>query len=298
MGTTYMIKISQASLNQKELTELKLKVEQLLLEINNQMSTWDPQSFISRFNQSSELSWWEMPDKFQKVFYAAYEVYQKSEGAFDPTVMPLVNFWGFGPDKTKKTDSPLLLMSFVGMDKLDFKENRLRKKQAQVALDFSAIAKGFGVDEVADLLINNNLNNFFVEIGGEVVVRGQNEKRGWRVGIEDPLLAEKLIILEIGDNAVATSGDYRNFRQENGKRFSHTIDPKKGAPVEHSLASVSVVHKSCMMADALATAIMVMGKEKGLAWLEKMDDAEGLFYSHEKNDLSSVQTTGFQKYRK
>jgi thiamine biosynthesis lipoprotein len=253
---------------------LKEDIDRRLHAFNLELSTYIDDSDISRFNRLEKGKVFELGQHFFTAYSGAVEIEKASLGAFDPTVMPLVNLWGFGPEGPKKAPGKNELdsvMKYVGMDKLVFKpeQKTLVKKDTAVELDFSASAKGLGVDRVADLLESYNVDDYLVEIGGEMRVAGDKGKAGpWVVAIEAPSsgekrIAQKLLVLERA-YALATSGSYRNFYQQEGKMYQHTLNPATGSPVESNLVSVSVLDldKSCMMADAWATALMVMGTEK------------------------------------
>jgi len=254
--------------------DLDARIASALAEVNAQMSTYDESSTLSRFNRDEDTDWFPVEPALVKVISAAQIISRQSGGAFDVTVGPLVNLWGFGPDAVgAQAPSPEALTearSRVGYRFLEVRDDPpALRKSMPVYVDLSAIAKGFGVDQVAVLLDGLGCADFLVDVGGEVRARGQNPSgRPWRVGVEvpDPDSAggvQRVLLLD--NRAVATSGDYRNFRDLDGRRFSHTIDPRTGAPVSHALASVSVVHDSAMWADGYATAIDVLGPEAGLA---------------------------------
>jgi len=308
MGTTYMVKVTHTKLNANELAEIKNKVEEALIEVNRQMSPYDPQSEISKFNSSKDTTSFRVSLQFVRVVQTALEVYRASEGAFDITVAPLVDLWGFGskgitkeiPSETE-IDSALKNVGSMNLQVID--HVHIKKKIPDLHLDLSAIAKGYGVDVAANILEASGLSNYMVEIGGEVVARGLNAKKeAWKIGIDKPkynlLPGQELQgILALHDVAVATSGDYRNFFEIAGKKYSHTIDPKTGRPVIHNLASTTIIAQQCMYADALATAVMVMGKEKGIKWIENMPGVEALLIiRHDGDRFESLSTSGFSKY--
>jgi thiamine biosynthesis lipoprotein len=272
MGTYYHIKyvLSPEQLKDKTLLteQLQLIVDQQLELVNDQMSTYRPHSELSLFNQSHDSA--EVSDATIKVVKQALTIYKQSDGAFDVTVGPLVNLWGFGPDKKpNKVPSDELIEQTkqnVGSQYLSIEGNRLIKSKADLYVDLSAIAKGYGVDVIADLLADEGVNDYLVDIGGELRVSGSKPQQiSWTVAIERPGLGQDVQrVLHLGNNAIATSGDYRNYFEFDGIRYSHTIDPSTGKPISHKLASVTVIDKSSMVADGLATAITVLGPEKGL----------------------------------
>jgi thiamine biosynthesis lipoprotein len=255
-----------------------LAIESELAQINAWMSTYDPESTLSRFNRAPVGEWIEVDAELITVLDSALTLSRESSGAFDVTVGPLVNAWGFGPVNLDGPDGPsadelAALLTRVGYQLLEIRSTPAAlRKTADIYVDLSAIAKGFGVDRVAQLLQQSGCQDFLVDIGGEVRVRGVNPAgKAWRIGIEVPDPDSQggiQRILALHDQAVATSGDYRNFRDLAGHRISHTIDPRTGRPVEHGLASVTVVHESAMWADGYATAINVLGPQAGFALAE------------------------------
>jgi thiamine biosynthesis lipoprotein len=294
MGTTYSVIYYD-----EEQRDLQASVDSLLVVFNQSLNTYLPDSEISRFNTGNSLRF-DLPF-FYPVLKRSKEIYESSGGAFDPTVMPLVNAWGFGPAEAFVPDSTQVdsLLQFVGMDKIHFNEDSVWKDDPRVQLDFSAIAKGYGVDVVANFLKSKGIENLFVEIGGEVVTSGSNigERRSWQVGILDPnsTIDEQsyIAIAEMKDLALATSGNYFNFRVEDGKKYSHTIDPHTGYPVQRTILSASVFAKNCMTADAWATALMVVGEQRAQEILKSRDDIEAfLTYSQDDGSVGTFATPG------
>ena len=259
------------------------------------MSTYISDSEISRFNSHRSLEPVDVSDGFEEVLSLALAISSRSQGAFDVTVGPLVNLWGFGPeDAPEAVDEAVLeeTLSRVGFAHLALSNGAVAKSNPALEVDFSAIAKGWGVDQLADLLVEKNHQDFLVEIGGEVRASGLNpENQPWRLGIEKPLIGEREVhhVVELKNQAMATSGDYRNFVGEGAQRRSHSIDPRTGRPVAHSLASVSVVAADCASADAWATALTVLGPEEGFEIAEK----EGIvaFFLVRENDGSFSEKT-------
>lgn len=244
-------------------------------KVDASLSPFNENSIITAVNQNKDV---KLNDMFKDVFYLAMQISRETDGAFDITVAPLVNAWGFGfkngiePTK-EQVDS---LMQIIGYQKVALENGKITKTDDRVMLDCSAIAKGYGTDAVANLLRNKGVKNFMVEIGGEIVTSGVNpEGKPWRVGIskpvEDPMGngGEVQSIVTITDKAMATSGNYRNFYYKDGKRYAHTIDPKTGYPVQHSILSATVFAKSCAVADAYATSFMVMGLDRAKQLLEQ-----------------------------
>ncbi|GAB4339458.1 MAG: FAD:protein FMN transferase [Calditrichia bacterium] len=280
MGTTYSVKYYWPVAEQPVIAGDLLcnKVDSLLQDINSKMSTYIDTSELMIFNHSPGATWVSVSPELLEVINTALQVSGETEGAFDITVGPLVNLWGFGPEmRPVKIPSRLEIKKrkqWVGYHLLRTRETppSLLKEVDSLYCDLSAIAKGYAVDRVADFLNDLGLTDYLVEVGGEIRARGNNlGGKLWKIGIATP--SEEMGIqkvLPVVDRAVATSGDYRNYFEENGVRYSHTIDPKTGEPIKHHLASVTVVHASCMYADAYATAIDVMGPEKGYRFaLEK-----------------------------
>ena len=269
MGTTYSVKFtSQSPVN---IIEIKNNVNSLLEKVNQQMSTYIPNSELSFFNKSNSTNWVNVSDDLAFVMDAALRICQFTNGKFDITIGPLVNLWGFGPDnKPQKVPSNRdikKLRAFVGYRNIDVRLNppSIRKRHPDVYCDLSAIAKGFGVDKISDYLTSKGYNNYLVEIGGELRAKGTKHKNSWKVGISVPNQAVTIQeTISLNNKSMATSGDYWNYFEENGIRYSHTINPISGKPITHKLASVSIVAESCMEADAIATAIDVMGPEAGL----------------------------------
>lgn len=276
MGTQYHI--SWVGTDPETAEPLQVRIDERLREINRSMSTYDPESELSRLNLGQLAvdadGWVSLSADLTQVMSDALLVWRASGGAFDVTVGPLVNLWGFGPEArpehTPDEAEIAARRAHIGSEKieLDAMHHRLRL-QGPLYIDLSAIAKGWAVDELARLLTQQGIQSYMVEVGGELRTRGSKpDNSAWRIAIERPLnpdTAEAAFILEPGNRGMATSGDYRNYFEEGGVRYSHTIDPATGHPIKHALASVSVVHSSTGLADAWATAITVAGPEKGMA---------------------------------
>lgn len=270
-GTTYHITYQYDDDLQKEL-EAKMK------EVDNALSMFNKESIISRVNDNQQV---ELNRMFLEVFQQAQKISEDTNGAFDITVGPLVNAWGFGFKNEQMPDKHAVdsLMAIVGYQKVRCDGKRIIKNDPRITLDCSAIAKGYGVDVVARLLEEKGISNYMVEIGGEVVTHGISEKRvPWKIGVtkptDDPLLEgnELQTVLNLTDKAMATSGNYRNFYYKGKHKYAHTIDPKTGYPVQHSILSATVLTNHCMRADAYATAFMVMGFEGAKKVLERNPD--------------------------
>ncbi len=317
MGTTYNITYSDTIHR-----DLKPVIDQLLVEINQEVSTYIDTSIISQFNQAdldfslqgnlyASIYQKTKDHHFRHNFGFAKEVYKTTNGAFDPTVMPLVNYWGFGYTEkraVKDIDSVLIdsLMAVVGFDKIQYSNsggtNKLVKENPSVQLDFSALAKGYAVDEVARLLEKQGVKNFLVEIGGEVVCKGKNKRQEWwTIGINRPeesaQLQDLFSSISLKNQAMATSGNYRNYYKVGETSYAHTINPNTGFPEKSTLLSVTVLAESCILADAYATAFMVMGLEKSLELAEEIAGLEAyLIYSGEEGVLLSKSTSGMDAF--
>jgi thiamine biosynthesis lipoprotein len=280
---------------------LRERVESELEAVNLAMSTYIPGSEISRFNRIDPGDFFSISDRFEQVMQAAVRVHEDTGGAFEPTLGPLVDLWGFG-SKGRRTGPPAPdavaeALSRVGLQHIVVGREGLRKAVSGVELDLSAIAKGYGVDRVLDLLMQEGLENVYVEIGGEVACRGVNAQGvPWILGIQFPDAlsgAHAYRRLRLKDRALATSGDYRNFYQTGEGRSHHILDPRTGQPASHGLASVSVLAKDCMTADAVATALYVMGAEEGMSWLQAHPDLEALFIVRTPQGFVVERTEGF-----
>lgn len=272
MGTTYHVTVVAKDVDSKK---LKDQIDSLLLDVNRQMSTYDPDSELMQLNRSAVGQPFNLSAELAFVLAESQRINADTNGAFDVTVGPLVNRWGFGPDAElppPNSDEILALKERVGSQWLTLSDDsRQAIRKRDIFVDLSAIAKGFGVDQLANMLIDSGYQNFLVEIGGELRVRGLNASgEPWRVAIERPNLAPGTVQASVGisDMSVATSGSYRNFREIDGKRFSHTIDPVTGSPVDHNMVSVTVLASNCAEADALATAFSVMGPEASIDYAE------------------------------
>ena len=283
--------------------DLQKGIEEKMMKLDYSLSAFNPDSLLSKINQNLPV---RTNSLFRKCFRKAMEVSSKTEGAFDMTVSPLVNAWGFGFKNKENITQPLIdsLLHITGYSKVKINWNRVKKEYQETMLDASAIAKGLGVDLVARYLSSKGCRNYMVEIGGEIVARGVNsENRTWRIGISKPendtlyLYGGYEAIVSISNKALATSGNYRNFYIDGEKKYSHTIDPKTGFPVQHSLLSATVLADDCMTADAYATAFMVLGVEKSMQIVKKTPGLECfLIYGDDKGDYNSVYSEGFEKY--
>ncbi len=302
MGTTYSVKFtSQAPIN---LIEIENEINSLLLKVNQQMSTFVPNSELSLFNKSTSTEWTNVSYDLAFVMDTALKISQLSNGKFDITIGPLVNLWGFGPNN-KPHRVPLKqdikkLRAFVGYRNIDVRLNppSIKKSHPNVYCDLSAIAKGFGVDKVAEYLTAKGITNYLVEIGGELRASGNKFNKNWRVGISVPTQSRTIQeAISLNNQSMATSGDYWNYFEEDGIRYSHTINPITGNPITHKLASVTVIANTCMKADAIATAIDVMGPELGLKFA-KENELNVYFIVKGENDFETFFTPNFEKIMK
>ncbi len=297
-GTTYNI-----TYQDPDSTDYQEQLVKLLGEFDQSLSTYIPSSIVSRMNQG-------IPDVvadeyFRICFLAAEEVYAATGGAFDITVAPVVNAWGFGFTERSRVDSALIdsLLQFVGMNKVSLRENKLVREREGMMLDMNAIAQGYAVDVLAEFFDAENIENYLVEIGGEVRCSGKNRfGLDWRIGIDKPIDGLQLpgvqmqAIVQISGRSLATSGNYRRFYEEDGIKYSHTIDPSTGYPVQHGLLSATVVASDCMRADAYATAFMVMGYERARRFLEKHTYLDAyLIFNDEMGEYRVWYTAGMEK---
>lgn len=278
-------------------------IEHRMTMLNNSLSTFDPNSTISKINQNLPV---RVDPLFKKCFKKGMKVSRKTEGAFDMTIAPLVNAWGFGFKNKETITQPLIdnLLESVGFQKVKLRWNRIIKQNPAVMLDASAIAKGLAVDLVAKFLSSKGCRNYMVEIGGEIAARGVNQhNKIWRVGISKPIdeqipsSRDFQDIVTLSGKALATSGNYRNFYVEGDKKYSHTIDPKTSYPVQHNLLSVTVLADDCMTADAYATAFLVLGVEKSMKIIENTHELEGYFICNDDaGEYKVIYSKGFEKY--
>jgi len=302
MGTTWHVTYIEPPAG-SDATALQRGIEQRLEQVERSMSTYREDSEISRFNAAAPHSWFPVSDDFYAVLSAALVVGRKSEGAYDVTVAPLVELWGFGPGQAMDVPpAPELIaqrMAQVGQDNIRLDgELPAVMKLSELSLDFSSLAKGYAVDLVTLWLLEQGISRSLVEVGGEVRLSGASGRGDpWRLAIEQPDSGQRSIATAISltDVAVATSGDYRNFFEVDGRRYSHSIDPRSGRPVVHDLASVTVVHPSAMLADAWATALTVLGAEQGMT----LAQAQGLavyFIRSSGDDFIASHSAAFAEY--
>ena len=301
-GTTYsVVYISHDGISHQR------SIDSLLIEIDNSMSTYNKNSLISKWNKSNDGDKIKFDENFVQVYNISEDVFNKTDGLFDPTVAPLVNAWGFGFEKQTEITQGIIdsTLKLVGFDKLISPHGPRKfvvKNNPLTKLDFNAVAQGYTVDVIGKLLESKGIENYLVEVGGELKAKGVNiNDTLWRVGIDKPLpnlkQRELEAIIHLDNKSLATSGNYRKFYEKDGKKYSHTINPKTGYPVEHNLLSVTVISDDCAYADAYATAFMVMGLEKSKKFLnrkeyqKKAGELMVLFiYSDENGDLQTFTT--------
>ena len=271
--------------------DLEEEILQSLKAVDNSLSMFNENSTVSKINRNESE---ETDELFRNVFELAQRVSKETDGQFDVTVAPLVNAWGFGFKNDQTPDSAQVdsLLELIGYDKVTLVDEKLKKKDDRIIMDFSAIAKGFGCDEVARMFREKGIENFMVEIGGEVVTGGTNSKGlAWKIGINKPENDSTLLsndiekVIQLSNCALATSGNYRNFYYKGDKKIAHTINPSTGYPVQQDILSSTVLAPSCAEADAFATSFMVMGREKAMQILEKNSQIMAFFiYMDNEND--------------
>ncbi len=316
-GTTYSIKYSDERVTQKE---LKLSVDSILTDIDNSLSTWVSTSLISELNNADDLEviFDDHFNYFTEVFANSRKIYKETNGAFNPTVGPLSNAWGFGFKNREQMTSEKVdsLLPLVGFEYEDIRLTRkmeesqsspervLVKRNVNMELDFNAIAQGYSVDVLGRMLQNMGIESFMIELGGEVLIRGlKPDGTKWRIGIDEPkeALEERSLnaVLQLTDIAVATSGNYRKFYEIDGVKYAHTLNPKTGYPVKHGLLSATVLAATCWEADAMATAFMVMGPESAIEYMNQkseMELAAYFIYNDEDGNMKTYLSKGMEAY--
>lgn len=288
----------------KSKENLQHKIDSTLKSVDNSLSPFNKRSVITAINENRDTI---VDAQFSEVFALAQEISNATDGAFDITVAPLVNAWGFGFKQGITVDSITVdsLLQYVGYKSVELTDDKVIKQHPQTMLDCSAIAKGYGCDRVARMLENCGVKDYMVEIGGEVVSKGKNNKsKQWSIGISKPTddksgtINELQEILHISGKSVATSGNYRNYRYEDGRKLSHTIDPRTGYPVAHTLLSATVIANDCATADAYATAFMVIGIEKAIEICKQKEIDAYFIYSTPEGGISTRETDGMKMYHK
>lgn len=304
MGTTYNIKIIAPFF--KPLSGLKKKIDRRLADVNHSMSTYLTDSEISRFNDlKNSDEKFQISEDFFQVMLVAEKLYRDTDGAWDGTINPLVNLWGFGNTDRKNMIPPkeeiLKLLAEIGFNHIQLSNDRhLMKRKASLSLNLASIAKGYAVDQIARLIKRSGIENFLIEIGGDIYASGiRMDGKFWKIGINkpDPDAPYDQIykVIAIKDKAFATSGDYRNFFTVSGKRYSHIIDPRTGYPVDNGVVSVSIIADTCVFADGLATAVMILGHKKGLELVDRLKSVECLIILRDNDGrLIDYFSRGFQ----
>ncbi|MDC1452080.1 FAD:protein FMN transferase [Vicingaceae bacterium] len=296
-GTTYTVKYLAEDYEEG----LKERFDQLLNEIDLSMSTYVPNSKISRLNNGDTI---ELDDLFLSVYKLSFNVNIETKGAFDPTIGPLIIAWGFDFANPQKMDSAIVnsLLESSGFDQFVVKGKQMYRTNDAARINFNAVAQGYSVDVMAQMLDKMNIENYYIELGGELKVKGKNKFGDWWViGIDRPdgknlerNLAQRI---SLENSAMATSGNYRNFYEMDGKRYSHTLNPKTGYPAENSLLSATVITNDCGTADALATAFMVMGKGKIISYLEQHPNTKAyLIFSSKDGEFETYVTPNLKQY--
>lgn len=273
------------------------EVDSLLDQINAQFSIFDPTTLVSRLNNGENL---ELTEQFQWLFEKSMEVSARTNGAFDITIEPLVEAWGFGKDRKMSLDSLVIdsLKQLVGYQRVHIEENHLIKKNSAIKLNFNAIAKGYAVDQIANYLSGMGYPNCLIDVGGEIVARGSNKGKPWRVGVQVPTHQadgpiETNYVFTLQDKAIATSGNYRNYIEQDGKRFTHIISPFTGGAEVSSLLSVTVIAPDCTTADAYATAFMVLGIEKSMEIIKHDTTLAAYFIYDQAGEYKTVKSDRF-----
>jgi len=280
MGTTYSVKV----VSESELNVSKIEIENRLDEINRIFSNWDPKSEISLLDSLPSGAWVSASDELRFVLQESVNIMHQTDGVFDPGIGRLIDIWGFGPKPVKQKPNREMIKEALqnsSLLNLDISNEGI-KKNIDIHINLSAIAKGYAVDEIAKILINKGQENFIVEIGGEVFAYGEGLDKEWTVGIEKPN-SQQVIAIELNNMAIATSGNYRNFFIWEGEKYNHIIDPTSGLPVKSDIASVSVIHPKTMIADAYATAMIVMGSNRAIDLANKLNLSIVLIYSEEQD---------------
>ena len=295
-GTMYKITYQYAD-------NLKPEIEAALKEVDNSLSPFNKTSVITHINNNTDMT---ADSLLTDVYLLAKSISEETDGAFDITVAPLVNAWGFGFDSSTNVSQETIdsLRQFVGFNKISMKDGKIVKQDSRTMLDCSAIAKGYGVDHVANLLESKGIENYMIDIGGELKLKGKNAKMNtWRIGINKPIddslsvNQELQTVIEITNAGLATSGNYRNFYYKDGKKYAHTINPRTGYPVQHNILSSTVVAGNCATADAYATAFMVLGLDSAVAICNAHPEIDAYFIYSDDNDSTRIfYTEGMKRF--
>ena len=302
MGTYYFIEVIDVPIELK-IKKLESEIKDTLEKVNKILSNWDTESEISIINKIDKTTAIKISDELNEVFKTANEINSKSNGFFDLTIDPIIELWGFGyknnQTRTIPTDeqieNALTLIGQKSLLKTNFDNNELIKKKRNLKINLSSIGKGYGIDLIGKTLDQLGINHYIINIGGDILTKGHNSKKeNWIIGIENPNLKEKMIkeIVNLTNKGLATSGDYKNFFTESGKRYSHIINPKTGKPITHSTKSVTVIHENSMKADGWATAFLALGRLDGLKIAEK-ENIPVLFIDEIDNELIKFKSSAF-----
>ena len=306
MGTYYFIEVIDVPVELK-IKNIELEIKNTLKKANKILSNWDKDSEISIINKTDKTTAIKISDELNEVFKTAKEINAKSNGFFDLTLDPIIELWGFGYKSKQmqiipKDNQIKNILSLIGQKsflKMNFDNNELIKKNKDIKINLSSIGKGYGIDLIGKKLDQLGINNYIINIGGDILTKGYNSKKeNWVIGIENPNLKEKLIkeIVNLTNKGLATSGDYKNFFTKDGKRYSHIINPKTGKPIKHSTKSVTVIHENSMKADGWATAFLALGSLEGLKIADKEKIAV-LFIDEIDNKLIKFKSSAFKNLK-
>jgi thiamine biosynthesis lipoprotein len=306
MGTYYFIEIIDVPVELK-IKNIELEIKNTLKKANKILSNWDKDSEISIINKTDKTTAIKISDELNEVFKTAKEINAKSNGFFDLTLDPIIELWGFGYKSKQmqiipKDNQIKNILSLIGQKsflKMNFDNNELIKKNKDIKINLSSIGKGYGIDLIGKKLDQLGINNYIINIGGDILTKGYNSKKeNWVIGIENPNLKEKFIkeIVNLTNKGLATSGDYKNFFTKDGKRYSHIINPKTGKPIKHSTKSVTVIHENSMKADGWATAFLALGSLEGLKIADKEKIAV-LFIDEIDNKLIKFKSSAFKNLK-
>ncbi len=306
MGTYYFIEVIDVPTELK-IKNIELEIKDTLKKANKILSNWDKDSEISIINKTDKTTAIKISDELKEVFKTAKEINNKSNGFFDLTLDPIIELWGFGYKNKQmqvipKDNQIKNVLSLIGQKsflRMNFDNNELIKKNKEIKINLSSIGKGYGIDLIGKKLDQLGINNYIINIGGDILTKGYNSKKeNWVIGIENPNLKEKLIkeIVNLTNKGLATSGDYKNFFTKDGKRYSHIINPKTGKPIMHSTKSVTVIHESSMKADGWATAFLALGSLEGLKIADKEKIAV-LFIDEIDNKLIKIKSSEFKNLK-
>ena len=306
MGTYYFIEVIDVPVELK-IKNIELEIKNTLKKANKILSNWDKDSEISIINKTDKTTAIKISNELNEVFKTAKEINAKSNGFFDLTLDPIIELWGFGYKSKQvqiipKDNQIKNILSLIGQKsflKMNFDNNELIKKNKDIKINLSSIGKGYGIDLIGKKLDQLGINNYIINIGGDILTKGYNSKKeNWVIGIENPNLKEKLIkeIVNLTNKGLATSGDYKNFFTKDGKRYSHIINPKTGKPIKHSTKSVTVIHENSMKADGWATAFLALGSLEGLKIADKEKIAV-LFIDEIDNKLIKFKSSAFKNLK-